>query len=77
MSNERAALQEQFQMLEAKNMSTLDALNDSIAHSEQLERSVLELNLKLEEESNSKCQTQQLLQEMTDKLSVIFVFNVV
>ena len=73
MSNERAALQEQFQLLEAKNTSTMDALNDSIAHTEQLEKSVLDLNVKLEEDSKLKDQTQQLLQEMTEKISVILV----
>ena len=73
MSNERAALQEQFQLLEAKNTSTMDALNDSIAHTEQLEKSVLALNVKLEEDSKLKDQTQQLLQEMTEKISVILV----
>ena len=73
MSNERAALQEQFQLLEAKNTSTMDAINDSIAHTEQLEKSVLDLNVKLEEDSKLKDQTQQLLQEMTEKISVILV----
>ena len=73
MSNERTALQEQFQLLEAKNTSTMDALNDSIAHTEQLEKSVLDLNVKLEEDSKLKDQTQQLLQEMTEKISVILV----
>lgn len=73
MSNERAALQEQFEVLETKNTSTINALNASIALTEQLEKSVMDLNSKLEEEAKLKCQTQHMLQEMTEKISVILV----
>ena len=73
MSNERVALQEQFQQLESKNKAISYALNDRITHGETLEGNLQELKLKLEKESGLKIQLEQKLQEMSEKILVVVI----